>query len=143
MVKITDEVLEKMREMRRQGATYEGIHKALGVSKWACTAYLKGIAVEQSAIETAWRKAEKDALGYLETRGFEDLHDLNRICPTPYWDILARKDNIWWLIDVTVSEGKRVGAKIPYFVDNYTHAVLYRHINGDKWKLVKLSYDEV
>ena len=143
MVKITDELLKKMWEMRQHGMPYAGIQKALGISKWACITYLKDIKVEQSAVEKAWRKAEKEALSYLKTKGFKDLHDLNNICPIPYWDILARKDAVWWLIDVTISEGKRVGAKIPYFVDSYIHAVLYRNINSDKWKLVKLSYEKV
>ena len=143
MVKITDEKLEKMKGMRRGGATYKEIQREVGVSNWACLAYLKGIEVEQSAVEKVWRKAEKEAIGYLASKGFEDSHDLNRICPTPYWDILARKDKVWWLIDVTVSEGKKIGAKIPYFVDGYIHAILYRNINDEKWKLVKLTYEEV
>ena len=143
MKKITDEILGKMRVMRKEGATYEEIQNALSVSKWACMTYLKGIEIEQSAVEKAWRKAEKDALVYLGTRDFEDLHDLNGMCPTPYWDILARKGTEWWLIDVTVSEGKKIGRKIPYFVDNYIHAILYRHVNDEEWKLVKLSYEEV
>jgi len=142
-MKITEEVLEKMRKMRRQGATYSEIQKALNVSRWACITYLKGIKAEKSAVEEAWRKAERDALDYLASRGFQELHNLNKICPSPYWDILAKKDDTWWLIDVTISEGKKMGAKIPYFVDDYTHAILYRNINNNEWKLIKLSFKEI
>ena len=129
--------------MRQRGATYKEIQRELTVSKWACLAYLKGVKVEQSAVEKMWRKAEKEAIGYLASKGFGDLHDLNEICPTPYWDILARKEEVWWLIDVTISEGKKIGAKIPYFVDGYIHAILYRNINDKKWKLIKLTYEGV
>jgi len=143
MVRITEEILEKMREMRRAGATYDEIQKALNISKWACINYLRGIKTTKSAVEKAWRKAENEAFEYLTSKGFEELHDLNKICPSPYWDILGKKKGECWLIDVTISEGKRIGAKIPYFVDGYVHAVLYRNINDKKWKLVKLSYEEV
>lgn len=141
--KITEDVLEKMIDMRKKGATYKEISEALGVSKWACIRYLKDIKPEPSAVEKAWRQAEIEAMNYLKEKGFTEVHDLNKICPSPYWDILAKKDDRWWLIDVTISEGKKVGAKIPYFVDGYIHAILYRNINNGEWKLVKLSYEEI
>jgi len=143
MVKITDEVLGKMQEMRRSGAGYDEIQKVLNISKWSCINYLRGIKVTKSAVEKAWRKAEKDASDYLSLNGFEELHDLNKICPSPYWDILGKKKEQWWLIDVTISQGKRIGAKIPYFIDGYIHAVLYRNLNNNEWKLVKLSYEVI
>jgi len=131
-----------MVEMRKAGATYREIMQALGVSKWACIRYLRDIKPEPSAVEKAWKQAEMEAIEFLKERGFSDIHNLNNICPSPYWDLLAKKDGKWWLIDVTISEGKRVGAKIPYFVDGYEHAILYRNINDGTWRLVRLSYEE-
>ena len=141
--KITKEVLDKMVEMRKKGHTYNEIMRALGVSKWACIHYLKDVKVEKSAIEEEWRKAEIEAIDYLKSLGFTDIHDLNKICPSPYWDILARKDNEWWLIDVTVSANKSIGGKIDRFIDGYIHAILYKNLNTGEWKFIKLSYEEV
>ena len=143
MVKITDEILKKMREMRKAGATYREIQNALGISRWACIRYLKDIKVDRSAVEKAWKEAEKKAIEYLWKKGFDEIHNLNEICPSPYWDILAKKDGEWWLIDVTISEGKKLGAKIPYFVDKYRHAILYRYLDRGEWKLVSLSIKEI
>lgn len=142
-MKITEEILKKMIKLRKQGATYKKIMQILGVSKWACINYLKGIEVEKSAVEKAWRKAELEAQEFLREQGFTEIHDLNRICPSPYWDLLAKKGDGWWLIDVTISEGKSIGAKIPRVVSGYTHAILYRDLNGNKWKLVKITFEDV
>lgn len=143
MVKITSEILEKMKEMRRQGATYREIEDVLNVSRWACITYLKDVKPEEPAIIKEWKKAEEDAFSYLKEKGFTDLHNLNTISPSPYWDILARKNEEWWLIDVTISEGKKLGAKIPRLIDGYIHAILYRNIENNTWKLVKLTYEEI
>jgi len=141
--KITEDILKKMIELRKKGYTYGKISQALGVSKWACIRYLKDIKLEPSAVEKAWKKAEIEAINYLKEKGFVEIHNLNSICPSPYWDILAKKENKWWLIDVTISGGKQIGAKIPYFVKGYIHAILYRDINNKNWKLVKLSFEEI
>ena len=143
MTKITKEILDKMATMRKAGATYREIGETLNVSKWACIRYLKDVEIERSAIEKEWRKAEVDAVDYLKERGFMELHDLNKIAPSPYWDIMAKKEGEWWLIDVTVSEGKRIGAKIPYFVDGYVHSILHKSVWKNEWKLIKLHYEEV
>jgi len=143
MVRITEDVLKKMREMRKAGYTYREIRNALGVSEWACIRYLRDIEVTRSAVGKAWKEAEKKAIKFLQEKGFEEIHDLNKISPSPYWDILAKKDGKWWLIDVTISEGKKLGAKIPYFVDGYIHAILYRYLNNGGWKLVALSVKEI
>jgi len=143
MVRITEEILKKMVEMRKAGATYRTIEQALGVSRWACIRYLRNVKPEPSAIEKAWKKAEADAIRFLKKKGFSDIHNLNRICPSPHWDFLARKKRQWWLIDVTISERKKIGAKIPYFVDGYEHAILYRNLNDGSWRLVRLSYEQV
>ena len=143
MTKITTEVLDKMVTMRESGATYKVIEDTLNVSEWACLKYLKGIGGEKSAIEKEWRTAEIDAIEYLKTRGFTELHDLNKISPTAYWDILAKRSNENWLIDVMIGEGKRVGSKIPHFVDGYVHSILHRNVLTNEWKLIKLQYEEV
>jgi len=139
MVRITKEILEKMRELRKKGFTYREISTTLGVSKWSCIRYLKNIEVKKSAIEEEWRKAEEEAITLLKKKGFKEIHNLNKIAPSPYWDILAKKDNKWWLIDVTISSNKTIGAKIPYTTNGYIHAILYKDINTLEWKLVKLS----
>lgn len=131
-----------MQKLRKKGTTYKEISNTLGVSKWACITYLKDIEIESSAIEKEWKKAEKDSVDFLAQKGFKEIHDLNKICPTPYWDILAKRDNKWFLIDVTVSPRKQISGKIPYVVDNYNHAILFKNINTNKWKFVKISFIE-
>jgi len=132
-----------MIELRKRGYTYSEIQKALGVSKWACLRYLKDVKVEESAVEEEWKIAEKEAMEFLKKNGFTDIHYLNKICPSPYWDILARKGDEWWLIDVTVSARKEIGAKIPAFVEGYVHAILYKNIHTNEWKLVRMSVELV
>jgi len=141
--RINQETLNKMCELRKQGLTYKEIMDSLGVSKWACVNYLKDVEVEASAIEAEWRKAEKEAAEFLQRMGFTDIHDLNAICPSPYWDVLARRDGQWWLIDVTVSPRKQIGGKVPFTVEGYMHAILYKNVNTGDWKLVRIIMEEV
>jgi len=143
MKKITSDVLEAMSLRRRAGATYKEIEDELGVSHWACINYLRDIEVEESAVDKAWKEAEKAAASFLVEKGFVDIHDLNAFSPCGYWDILARKDDIWWLIDVTVSSTKTISGKIPKMVDGYRHAILFRDLTKQTWSLIKVTYEEV
>ncbi len=143
MYRITKECMDNMVKLRKQGKTYKEIEQTLHVSRWATLKYLKGIKVEKGVVEAEWKKAEDEAKAFIESRGFTDYHNLNSFCPTPYWDILAKYKGKWWLIDVTISDGKRVGAKIPYFTEGYTHAILYRNIHTQEWRMVKLTYEDV
>ena len=145
MKKISEETLARMRELRKAGYSYTYIERALGISRWSSIQYLRDLEPEgeKSAITTEWKNAEYEAKAYLSKRGFQDIHDLNTISPSPFWDILARRENMWWLIDVTVSATKSVGAKIRYTVDGYVHAILYRDMNTKNWTLMRLTLEPV
>jgi hypothetical protein len=144
MVKRIDKaILDQMAALRKAGATYEEIESKLGVSRWACIKYLKGIDTPKSAITEEWVKAELEAIEYLRARGFTQIHNLNHICSMPYWDLLAKKGNDFWLIDVTVSPTKQISGKVPYSVNGYINAILYKNINTNEWKLVRIFIEEL
>lgn len=140
--KITPEIHKKMVDMRKGGATYKEIEKSLGIGRWSCLNYLKNVSVDESFIKKEWKKAEEEAIDFLQKKGFGDIHNLNRLCPSPHWDVLARKDKQWWLVDVTISSGKTIGAKIPFTVKEYQHSILYKNIENGEWKLIKVSFED-
>lgn len=126
--------------MRKRGATYSEIMSELNVSKWACMQYLKDIKYDRSAIEIAWRKAEEEAAQVLKDNGFSHIVDLNKICPSPYWDYYAEKDGKKCLIDVTINQSKNLVKKALYSVDGYKHIVLLK--NGG-WKFMEIYVEEM
>ncbi len=138
--KITEEILNKMIEMRKRGAIYSEIMSELSVSKWACMQYLKDIKYDRSAIEIAWRKAEKEAAQVLKDNRFSHIVDLNKICPSPYCDYYAEKDGKKYLIDVTINQSKNLVRKASYSVDGYKHIVLLK--NGG-WKFMEIYVEEM
>lgn len=142
MVKITEDILKRMVEFRKKGYSYNMISEAVGVSKWACIKYLRGVKVPESAVVNNWRQAELEARDWLKQHGFFRIHDLNEICASPYWDYLATKGNENWLVDVTVSGSKNIGAKIPFVVQGYTCAILHKNIHTNKFRFIKVTLEE-
>ena len=126
-----------MEEMRREGAAYSEIIAKLGVSKWACIRYLKDIEIERSMVEEEWREVEIEAAQVLEKHGFKRIIDLNKLCPSAYWDYIAEKDAEKWLIDVTINSRKDVGQKIARMVEGYNAAILLKR-NG-VWEFFEIS----
>ena len=124
---ITPEILDKMIEMRTQGATYPEIMNALGVTKERCMAYLKNIPIQFSAMEVNWRVAENEAVDILTHMGFSHIVNLNEVCNiAPYWDYYTELENNKWLIDVTINGQKSISAKQERCVDGYNHAILLK-----------------
>jgi hypothetical protein len=139
MVRITEEIKKQMIAMRESGATYPQICASLNVKKERCMAYLKDIKVNPrlvSAITNEWIRAEEEAKTILSQMGFTQIHNLNNISSTvSSWDYLVRKEDRWWLIDVTVNGQKSMAAKRDVVVDGYEHAILLKEQTG--WKLIK------
>ena len=138
--KITPDILKKMQEMRKQGATYSEIQTALGVTKERCMAYLKDIepGSQDSAMTVDWQVAEAEAFPILEKMGFSHIVNLNEICNVaPYWDYYAEKGIERWLIDVTINGQKSMMAKQDRCVIGYNHAILLK--NTTQWKLIELK----
>ncbi|MFA5745643.1 MAG: hypothetical protein WCX79_00195 [Candidatus Paceibacterota bacterium] len=142
MVRITPEIKNRMIEMREGGATYPQIISELGVTKERCIAYLKDITPYEnqiSAMSKEWRTAEKEAESVLHGMGFSEIHNLNNLCSfPPYWDYLAKQNDRWWLIDVTINGQKSVAAKRDATVEGYDHAILLK-FNNKEWKLIQIE----
>ena len=109
----------------------------LGVSKWACIHYLRDVEVEKSRVDEEWREVEIEAAQVLEKHGFTRIIDLNKLCPSPYWDYYAEKDDEKWLIDVTINSRKDVGEKISRMVDGYHAAILLKR--KDSWEFFEIN----
>jgi hypothetical protein len=141
MVRITQEIKERMIAMRKSGSTYTQICSSLGVTKERCIAYLKEIKPDKtmtSAMTNEWRDAEFEARSILQEMGFLEIHNLNDICSAaPSWDYLGRKGNIWWLVDVTINGQKSVAVKQECCVEGYSHAILLK--SDMQWKLIELK----
>ena len=140
-MKITSEINKKMIAMREEGASYNQIVSALGVSKWACRQYLGDVIVDPSWVEEAWKKAEEEAATLLIEHGFTDLLNLNLICPQATWDYYAKKDNNWWLIDVTVNNSKDIGRKITQMIDGIRAAILLK--KEGSWAFFEVTKKEL
>ena len=140
MVRITEGIKAQMIEMRQSGSTYPEICTSLGVTKERCIAYLKDIPVDRNlkdALTNEWQQAETEAREILTQMGFCRIHNLNNICScAPSWDYLADKENVSWLIDVTINGQKSIAAKREFMADGYEHAILLK--TGTTWKLIKL-----
>jgi len=140
--KITEEIRNKMVECRKEGMTYSEIMKKFNVSKWVCINYLRSIPINRSYIEKKWRLAEEEAEKILLKNGFSNILNLNNICPSPYWDYYAEKNNKRWLIDVTINEKKSIIEKYSRTLDNFICAILYKNENG-KWNLIKINSEVI
>lgn len=138
--KISPEILKEMRKLRKKGLSYNEIINQIGVSKWACIQYLRDIKVNQSAIEIAWKTAEKAANEVLKQKGFTHVLNLNDICSSPYWDYYGFKDNKRFLIDVTINQGKNLVAKSLQKITGFNHIVLLK--KGDEWKFIEIQTKE-
>ena len=58
-----------MKALRLAGKSYVEIVRAVGVSKSTVIHYLRDLRIEDGAIEEAWKKAEKEAAGFLRRNG--------------------------------------------------------------------------
>jgi len=138
--KITQEKLDRMTELRKKGMTYREITAETGASKWCCMRYLRHIKVDRNAVEIAWKKAEKEAVKVLEEEGFSHIVNLNEICPSPYWDYYAERNNEKFLIDVTINQSKNLIDKALRKIEGFTHIILLK-VN-DKWKFIEIQTRE-
>ncbi|MDP1614491.1 MAG: hypothetical protein Q8L68_01700 [Methylococcales bacterium] len=137
--KITQKLLTEMIEARKNGATYVDIEARFNVSRWTTIHYLKGIDVEKGVAEPLWKEAEEKAKNVLAERGFVDIVDLNAICPTGFFDILATKNKEKWLIDVTINEEKDLATKSIRVLPEYRCAILYMTHDLKNYRLVELK----
>lgn len=137
--KITQEKLDEMIEARKKGATYVEIEARFNVSRWVTIHYLKDIQQEITIAEELWKQAERKAEVFLSEKGYVDIINLNAICPTGYFDILASKDNQKWLIDVTINESKDLANKSMRVIPHYRCAILYISHNLESYRLVELK----
>jgi hypothetical protein len=137
--RVTQDLLDKMVAARKKGATYQEIEAMFNVSRWTTLHYLKGIEQEVTVAEELWKQAEEKAELFLSKRGFTDIINLNLICPTGYFDILATKVNHKWLIDVTINESKDLASKSMRVIPNYRCGVLYISHNLETHRLVELK----
>ncbi len=113
------------------------------MSKSTVIHYLRDLRIEDGAIEEEWKKAEKEAAGFLRRNGFSEIHDLNAFSPSSYWDLLAKRESKWWLVDVTVSSMKQIGGKIPSTVEGNIHAILHKNMHTSEWKFVQIILEEI
>jgi len=141
MAKLSQEVYNQMVELRKRGATYPEIMQTLGVSKWQCIHYLKGIEPNKHFAQREWERAQTEGKDVLRNAGFEHIVDLNRICPSPYWDYYAEREGQPWLIDVTIDLRKDMVEKVGHSVEGYNHAILLKQSDGS-WKMIKLNIEE-
>jgi len=139
-VTVTEELFHKMVNLRRAGATYPEIMQTLGVSKWMCMHYLKGIKIDKHFVQKEWEKAEREGKDILEDLGFSHILNLNEICPSPYWDYYAERNKERWLVDVTIDKRKDMVAKIMHTVKGFRHSILFKE--EGKWRLIELNFRE-
>jgi len=140
--KVTSKLREEMINCRKEGMTYNQIMKKFNISKWTCINYLKGISPNIGYVEEKWKLAEREAEKILIKNGFSNILNLNKICPSPYWDYYAEKNNKRWLIDVTINEKKSVVEKYSRVLKDFICAILHKDEN-EKWKLVKINSEEI
>ena len=139
--KITKSQIDRMIEMRENGATYKQIMREVGVSNWACNNYLRDIETKRGFLETEWKKAEGEAHKILEKKGFENIINLNTICPTSYWDYYATFKRQKWLVDVTINEQKSVIDKIFRRIEGFNHAILLKKDNN--WEMIHVKLEKI
>ena len=137
--KLTQDKLDAMIDARKKGATYMEIEARFNVSRWTTIHHLKQIETEVAVADVLWKQAETVAETFLSHRGFVDIINLNVICPTGYFDILATKDNKKWLIDVTINEAKDLAAKSIRVIPEYRCAVMYITHDLKTHRLVELK----
>lgn len=136
--KITEELLEQMKQARLSGATYKQIEERYNVSRWVTTHYLKNVQVQENVSETLWRKAEIMGEQYLRDRGFSHIVDLNKISPQSFFDFYAERAEEKWLVDVTINESKDLVAKSLKLVAGFRCAILYVSHSLKEFRLVEL-----
>lgn len=137
--KINKDVLDKMVAARTSGKTYKEIESELGVSRWASITYLKDIQVDKGVSNLIWKQAETKAGTILKERGYTNILNLNRICPSCYFDYYCTKGNQRWLVDVTINESKDLASKSLRLVDDFVCAILYLSHDLKTYRLVKLQ----
>lgn len=141
MVTITEEKVEKMKELRKQGLSMREIAKTTGFSLFSINKYLKGIRPDSSYSTELWQKAENEAIKVLTDKGFINIINLNQICNTPHWDYYAEYNGKRWLIDVTINETKSMVDKFSRLVEGYSHAILHKKADN-KWAFVEILFKE-
>lgn len=138
--KITQDILDRMTTLRKQGYSYRQIRKEIAVSEWACINYLRNVKMETGVAEVMWKKAEEEAAQILENNGFSHIVNLNELCPSPHWDYYAEKDNEKFLIDVTINQSKNLIDKALRRVEGYNHVVLLKM--DKEWKFIEIHLKE-
>lgn len=124
-MKITEDLLTKMKTAREEGATYSEIMRKFGVSKWSCMKYLRDIKSTKFVSEERWIVAENKAEAYLKEKGFEHIINLNNLGNSPFFDYYAERDGEKWLFDVTIDEGKALLAKALRMPKKHRVGILY------------------
>ena len=137
---VTKELFDKMVSLRKTGATYPEIMQTLGVSKWKCMHYLRGIEIDKHFIQKEWEKAEREGRDVLTNLGFSHILNLNEICPSPYWDYYGEKKNERWLVDVTIDKRKDMVAKVMHTVKGFRHSILFKE--KGEWTLIELNFKQ-
>ncbi len=138
--KITQDILDRMTILRKQGYSYKQIREETRVSEWACITYLRNVKMEKGISEIMWKKAEEDAAQILKNNGFSHIVNLNELCPSPHWDYYAEKDNEKFLIDVTINQSKNLIDKALRRVEGYSHVVLLK--TDKEWKFIEIHLKE-
>ena len=141
-MKITEDTLKSMKSLRKKGYTYRQICEEVGVSNWACIQYLRNIEIDKSAIELSWKKAEEEAKIVLTRKGFNHIVNLNDICPSPYWDYYAEKEDKKYLIDVTINQNKNLVDKALRTIDGYNHLILLKQ-EDNEWRFLEVRLREI
>lgn len=136
--KVTPELLEQMKELRKTGATYKQIQEKCNVGHWTTIHYLKNIKIDQSVSELLWKKAETKAEDYLKANDFENILNLNNICPQCYFDYYATRENVRWLIDVTINENKDLVQKSIRGISGFRCAILYVSHDLKEYNMMEL-----
>jgi len=138
---LSKEKVEKMKEMRKEGASYREIESALDVSRWSCQKYLQDIEVDESYIEKKWKEAQNQAREVLQERDFENILDLNKITSDAHWDYYCTKKGKRWLIDVTINQEKNLVDKALRRVEGFKHGILLRE--DGSWKMLRIDVSEI
>jgi hypothetical protein len=137
--KVTKELLGMMVNARQMGRTYQEIEHEFGFSRWVSIHYLKNIKKERGLADELWKQAEIKAERILGEKGFQNILNLNRICPQSYFDYYGTLKDEKWLIDATINESKDLANKSLRMIDGFNCAVLYISHDLTTYRFVKLQ----
>lgn len=138
---VSADLAAKIIQDRTEGLTYTELAKKYSVSKWWCIQHLRSIKPNLSWLEAKWRSAENDGEQLLHTLGYSHIINLNRLCPSPYWDYYAEKDGQRWLFDVTINGAKDLIDKGLRAIEGFNHAVLLKADTG--WQFIEIRTRQI